>query len=44
MMHQTFDGFRGTQQAIPFPLGDELKVNISDFKAVAMCDWGKTDL
>ena len=25
MMHQTFDGFRGTQQAIPFPLGDELK-------------------
>jgi len=40
MMHQTFDGFRGTQQSIPFPLGDELKSKYPDFKAVAMCDWG----
>jgi putative ABC transport system permease protein len=41
MMHQTFDGFRGTQQAIPYPLGEELKAKYPDFKAVAMCDWGQ---
>src|SRR5579883_3237002 len=40
MMHQTFDEMRGTQQAIPYSLGDELKSKFPDFKAVAMCDWG----
>ncbi|GAB4051501.1 ABC transporter permease [Spirosoma litoris] len=39
-MHQTFDGHRGTQDALPFPMGDELKAKYPDFKAVAMCDWG----
>ncbi|MFT3678995.1 MAG: ABC transporter permease [Ferruginibacter sp.] len=41
MMHQTFDGRRGTQQAMPFPVGDELKAKYPDLKAVAMCDWGQ---
>jgi putative ABC transport system permease protein len=41
MMHQTFDGFRGTQEALPYPLGEELKTKFPDFKAVAMCDWGQ---
>ncbi len=41
MMHQTFDGVRGTQQALPFPLGEELKNKYPDFKGVAMCDWGQ---
>jgi len=40
MMHQTFDGFRGTQSALPFPMGEELKNKYPDFKGVAMCDWG----
>jgi putative ABC transport system permease protein len=40
MMHQTFDGFRGTQSAVPFPLGEELKNKFPDFKGVAMSDWG----
>ncbi|WP_460962126.1 ABC transporter permease [Spirosoma litoris] len=35
-MNQTFDGHRGTQDAIPFPLGDELRAKYPDFKAVAM--------
>ncbi|GAB4016941.1 ABC transporter permease [Spirosoma koreense] len=35
-MHQTFDGHRGTQDAIPFPLGEELRTKYPDFKAVAM--------
>ncbi|QIP17851.1 FtsX-like permease family protein [Spirosoma aureum] len=39
-MNQTFDGRRGTQDAIPFPLGAELKAKYPDFKATAMCDWG----
>src|SRR3954464_3764196 len=38
MMHQTFDGKRGTQIALPYPLGDELKAKYPDFKKVAMCD------
>ncbi|MVM31991.1 FtsX-like permease family protein [Spirosoma sp. HMF4905] len=38
-VNQTFDGRRGTQDAIPFPLGDELKTKYPDFKATAMCDW-----
>jgi putative ABC transport system permease protein len=41
MMHQTFDGVRYSQQALPFPIGDELKNNYPDFKGVAMCDWGQ---
>ena len=40
MMHQTFDGTRYTQTALPFPLGNELNTKFPDFKAVAMCDWG----
>src|SRR3954454_17646975 len=40
MMHQTLDGKRGSQQALPYPLGEELKNKYPDFKAVAMCDWG----
>ena len=40
MMHQTFDGKRGSQRALPFPLGEELKAKYADFKNVAMCDWG----
>jgi ABC-type antimicrobial peptide transport system permease subunit len=42
MMHQTFDGRRGTQQALPYSIGEELKAKFPDFKAVAMCDWGQT--
>jgi putative ABC transport system permease protein len=42
MMHQTFDGVRYTQQALPFPIGDELKNKYPDLKGVAMCDWGQT--
>jgi putative ABC transport system permease protein len=42
MMHQTFDGKRGTQTALPYPLGEELKTKYPDFKAVAMCDWGQS--
>src|SRR5664279_2450005 len=41
MMHQTFDGVRGTQQALPFPIGEELKTRYPDLKGVAMCDWGQ---
>lgn len=40
MMHQTFDGHRGSQLALPYPMGEELKTKYPDFKAVAMCDWG----
>ena len=42
MMHQTFDGKRGTQQALPFPIGEELKSKYPDLKDVAMCDWGQS--
>ncbi|HEY2348701.1 MAG TPA: ABC transporter permease [Puia sp.] len=41
MMHQTFDGKRGTQTALPYPLGEELKAKYPDMKGVAMCDWGR---
>ena len=41
MMHQTFDGKRGTQTALPYPTGEELKAKFPDMKAVAMCDWGQ---
>jgi len=40
MMHQTFDGVRGSQTALPYPLGEELKNKYPDLKAIAMCDWG----
>ena len=39
-MHQTFDGHRGSQDALPYPIGEELKTKYPDFKGVAMCDWG----
>jgi len=39
-MHQTFDGHRGTQDALPYPMGEELRAKYPDFKAVAMSDWG----
>jgi putative ABC transport system permease protein len=41
MMHQTFDGLRGTQTALPYPVGEELKAKFPDMKGVAMCDWGQ---
>ena len=41
MMHQTFDGHRGTQTALPYPIGEELKAKYPDLKGVAMCDWGQ---
>src|SRR5438045_9724118 len=41
MMHQTFDGKRGSQTALPFPIGEELKTKFTDLKADAMCDWGQ---
>jgi putative ABC transport system permease protein len=41
MMNQTFDGVRGSQEALPYPIGEELKSKFPDFKAVAMCDWGQ---
>ncbi|PVD50420.1 ABC transporter permease [Terrimonas sp.] len=40
MMHQTFDGRRGSQQALPYPIGEELKAKYPDLKYIAMCDWG----
>jgi putative ABC transport system permease protein len=40
MMHQSFDGHRGSQTALPYPMGEELRTKYPDFKAVAMCDWG----
>ncbi|MEA5459151.1 ABC transporter permease [Arcicella sp. LKC2W] len=39
-MHQTFDGHRGTQDALPYPMGEELRAKYPDFRAVAMSDWG----
>jgi hypothetical protein len=30
MMNQTFDGHRGTQQSLPFPLAEELKAKFPD--------------
>jgi putative ABC transport system permease protein len=40
MMHQTFDGHRGSQTSMPYPTGEELKTKYPDFQRVAMCDWG----
>jgi hypothetical protein len=32
MMNQTFDGVRGSQEALPYPIGEELKNKFPDFK------------
>jgi putative ABC transport system permease protein len=40
MMHMTFDGKRGTQTSVAYPLGEELKTKFPDMKGVAICDWG----
>jgi putative ABC transport system permease protein len=40
-MNQTFDGTRGTQDALPFPVGEELRSKYPDFKATAMYDRGE---
>jgi putative ABC transport system permease protein len=40
MQHQTFNGDVGTQTAIPYLMGEELKRNYgSDFKYIAMSAW-----
>ncbi|WP_338868586.1 ABC transporter permease [Spirosoma sp. SC4-14] len=40
MQHQTSNGQIGTQRAIPFPLGNELKTKYgSNFKYLAMSSW-----
>jgi putative ABC transport system permease protein len=40
MQHQTFNGDVGTQTAVPYLMGDELKKNYgSDFKYVTMASW-----
>ena len=40
MQHQTFNGEVGTQTAVPYLMGSELKKNYgSDFKHVTMCSW-----
>ena len=41
MLHQTFDGLRGTQTAVPYALGEELQTKYPDMKGVAMSDWGR---
>src|SRR4026208_1374149 len=41
MMHQSFDGKRGSQNALPYLMGEELKTKYPDFKKGAMCDWGQ---
>lgn len=41
MQHQTYNGQVGTQAAVPFPLGPELRRNYgSDFKYVVRSTWG----
>lgn len=40
MQHQTFDGEIGTQQSMPYLIGDELKKEYgADFKNVTMASW-----
>ncbi len=40
MQHQTYNGEIGTQVAVPFPLGPELRLKYgSDFKHVLMASW-----
>ena len=40
IVHQTTNGQRTTQRGSPLSMGEGLKTKFSDFKAVAMCDWG----
>lgn len=40
MMNQTTDGRRATYWGTTLSMGEELKTKFSDFKGVAMCDWG----
>ncbi|MBV8254023.1 MAG: ABC transporter permease [Chitinophaga sp.] len=40
MQHQTFNGVKGTQLAVPYLLGDEIRDKYgSDFKYISMADW-----
>ncbi|MDB5124294.1 MAG: transporter permease [Mucilaginibacter sp.] len=40
MQHQTFNGEVGTQTALPFPMGDQLRKEYgADFKQVCMSSW-----
>ncbi|WP_254560739.1 ABC transporter permease [Dyadobacter diqingensis] len=40
MQHQTYNGQIGTQTAVPYPIGEELRRNYgSDFKHVIMSSW-----
>ena len=40
LQHQTFNGVKGTQTAIPFPLGQELQRSYGeDFKYLVMSSW-----
>ncbi|SDL61317.1 ABC transporter permease [Siphonobacter aquaeclarae] len=39
MLHQTWDGHKGTQTAVPVPLHKELKAKYSDFKYVVPSSW-----
>ncbi len=40
MQSQTFNGETGSQQSLPFPIGDELKKDYgSDFKYISMSSW-----
>ena len=40
LQHQTFNGEIGTQSAVPYLMGDELRKNYgSNFKYVTMCSW-----
>ncbi|MDQ1085824.1 ABC transporter permease [Siphonobacter sp. SORGH_AS_1065] len=39
MMHQSWDGRKGTQTAVPVPLHHELKEKYSDFKYVVPSSW-----
>jgi putative ABC transport system permease protein len=42
MQNQTFDGVVGTQTAVPYLMGEELKKNYgSDFKYITMASWTK---
>jgi len=40
MQHQTFNGYKGTESSIPFPLAGEIKNKYgSDFKYLVMASW-----
>lgn len=39
MQHQTFNGQTGSQVAMPFPMGAELRNKYPDFKYVSMASW-----